>query len=34
VGDDAQIAFSLVENTTVAEGARVGPFAYVGNSKG
>jgi bifunctional UDP-N-acetylglucosamine pyrophosphorylase/glucosamine-1-phosphate N-acetyltransferase len=34
VGDEAQIAFSLVENTTVAEGARVGPFAYVGNSKG
>ncbi|MBC8075306.1 MAG: bifunctional N-acetylglucosamine-1-phosphate uridyltransferase/glucosamine-1-phosphate acetyltransferase, partial [Chloroflexales bacterium] len=34
VADAAQIACSLVENTIVAEGASVGPFAYVENNKG
>ena len=34
VGDDVHIAFSLVENTILDEGARVGPFSYVRNNEG
>jgi bifunctional UDP-N-acetylglucosamine pyrophosphorylase/glucosamine-1-phosphate N-acetyltransferase len=34
VGDEAHVAFSLVENATVEAGSRVGPFAYVGKHKG